>query len=402
MNDSQGRTDTLWSMGDRTEETNVLGQEPVPQRRERPAGRAHAARARRAERRRSLVVVLVVLALVLGAGYVVLSLLDLDPGTGEPTSSAVAVEDFAGPGHGVATVTIEDGANGAQIGQVLADAGVVADAATFADAFAANADATSIQPGTYRLLLEMPSADAVSALLNPASKASLRVTIPEGLLADQILAKVSEKTTIPLEELEAAAEDPKAIGLPSMAGGKVEGWLYPATYEVAPDASATEVLGELVAKTVAVLRAKDVPSQDWQEVLTKASLVEREGKLDEDRPKIARAIDNRLAIDQPLEIDSSVSYGAGATGAPTSAMLADASNPYNTYKNFGLPPTPIASPGEASIDAVLHPAAGSWLFWVTVDLDTGETLFADTYDEHLENVDKLRAWQAENEDAEQD
>ncbi|MBT0995028.1 endolytic transglycosylase MltG [Cellulomonas sp. DKR-3] len=393
----------MWWTGDRTEDTNVLGQDPAPQRRERPAGRARAARARRAQRRRSLVVVLVVLALVLGAGYVVASLLDVRPGGGdEPTASVAASDDFTGPGHGSATVTIEKGASGAEIGRVLTDAGVVADAATFAAAFAANADATSIQPGTYRLLLEMPAADAVTALLNPASKASLRVTIPEGLLAEQILAKVSEKTTIPLQELQDAAKDAEAIGLPAEAGGKVEGWLYPATYEVAPDASAEDVLGELVAKTVAVLEAKHVPRAERQDVLIKASLVEREGKLDEDRPKIARAIENRLAIDQPLEIDSTVSYGAGTTGAPTTAMIEDASNPYNTYTSYGLPPTPIASPGEASIDAVLHPAAGSWLFWVTVDLDTGETLFADTYDEHLENVEKLRAWQAENEDADQD
>jgi UPF0755 protein len=402
VNDSQGRTDTLRWTGERTEETNLLGQEPAATRRERPTGRARAAQERRAQRRRSTVVALVVLALVLGAGYVVASVLELSPGGDEPVVQTVAPDDFTGPGHGVATVDIAKGASGAEIGQVLTEAGVVADASTFAKALAANPDATSIKPGTYRLMLEMPAAEAVDALLDPASKVSLRVAIPEGLLAEQILAKVSEKTTIPLEELQDAAADPEAIGLPDQADGKVEGWLYPAAYEVAPDASAADVLAELVAKTVAVLEAKDVPEDEWQEVLTKASLIEREAKRDEDRPRIARAIENRLAIDQPLEIDSAVSYGAGATGAPTTEMLADESNPYNTYKNFGLPPTPITSPGEASIDAAVHPAAGSWLFWVTVDLDTGETLFADTYDGYLENVEELRAWQAENEDAKQD
>jgi UPF0755 protein len=402
VNDSQGRTDTLWWTSERTEETNLLGQEPTAPRRERPVGRARAARERRAQRRRSIVVALVVLALVLGAGYVVASVLDLSPGGDEPVAPTIVVDDFAGPGHGSATVTIEDGASGAQIGQVLTDAGVVADAATFAEALAANPDASAIEPGTYRLMLEIPAAEAVSALLDPASKASLRVKIPEGLLAEQILAKISEKTTIPLEDLQKAAADADAIGLPDQAGGKIEGWLYPATYEVAPDASAADVLGKLVAKTVAVLKAKDAPEDEWQDVLTKASLIESEAKRDEDRARIARAIENRLDIGQPLEIPSAVSYGAGATGSPTTAMLADESNPYNTYTNYGLPPTPIATPGEASIDAALHPAAGSWLFWDTVDLDTGETLFADTFDEHLEHLEQLQAWQAENEDATQD
>jgi len=153
----------------------------------------------------------------------------------------------------------------------------------------------------------------------------------------------------------------------------------------------------MTAQTVAVLTEKGVPQDQWATVLNKASLVEREARLPEDRPKVARAIENRLDREMKLDVDSSVAYGLGKPGTGlTTADTEDASNLYNTYRHLGLPPTPIASPGAASIDAVLAPAEGDWIFWVTVNLDTGETLFATTLAEHQENVALLRAWQAEN------
>jgi len=279
----------------------------------------------------------------------------------------------------------------------LVEAGVVASAKAFNTAFAANPQSGSIQPGTYRMLLEMKASDAVTALLNPSSRVSFKVTVPEGLSRDQIVAKINEKTLIPVADLEAALADPASIGLPAEANGNAEGWLFPATYDVQPGATAASVLSQMTAQTVAVLTQKGVPQDQWEDLLTRASLVEREARLPEDRPKIARAIQNRLDKEMPLDIDSSVAYGAKKPGtAVTTDDLADANNPYNTYKHLGLPPSPIASPGTASIDAVMSPADGPWLFWVTVNLDTGETLFADTYDEHQANVEKLREWQGAN------
>jgi UPF0755 protein len=153
----------------------------------------------------------------------------------------------------------------------------------------------------------------------------------------------------------------------------------------------------MVARTTALLTSKGVAQDQWETVLNKASIVEREGKLDEDRPKIARALQNRLDRGMLLQIDATVAYGAGVTGrSPNRAELDDASNLYNSYKHQGLPPTPIANPGEASIDAVITPADGPWLFWVTVNPDTGETKFAETYDEHQTYVDELRAWEDAN------
>ena len=114
----------------------------------------------------------------------------------------------------------------------LVEAGVVASTKAFNEAFAENPAGASIQPGTYNMLLEMKASDAIVALLDPASRVSFKVTIPEGLNKTQTLAKISEKTLIPIDQLNAAIADPASIGLPAEAGGNVEGWLFPATYDV--------------------------------------------------------------------------------------------------------------------------------------------------------------------------
>ncbi len=362
-------------------------------RRARASNRAAQERERQEARRRGVVVALVIVALLAGAAYVVLSLMrSSDDASTQPVESTT-VTDFDGPGHGSVTVTIPAGADAAAIGQALELAGVVADAGVFAAEYRSSG-AAPITEGAYVLPLEISAADALEALLDPASKATLNLTLAEGLTSWQTLEKISEKTMIPLAELQAAAADPAAIGLPEQAGGKVEGWLAAGEYEVPSDATAAQVLSQLVARTVQVLTDKGVAADAWQAVLTKASLVEREMTLDEARPVFARVIENRLAKERALEIAASVSYGVGSTGEPTPEMLTDTSNPYNTYQHIGLPPSPIVTPGAASLDAVLHPAEGGWLFWLVVDADSGETKFAVTFDEQMENQAAFDAAQA--------
>lgn len=366
---------------------------PAESRRSRARGRERQQRERQRRRRRTAWVLVVALVLVAGAGYVVVSL--VRGMLGGADQQTVGVQDYPGPGHGTVRVVVNPGDTGAAMATTLVENGVVATRQAFLSAYDANPDATSIQPGTYDLMQEMRASDAVAWLLDPANKASLKVTIPEGLTATQTLDKITEKTLIPTADLQTAIADPASIGLPAEAGGNVEGWLFPATYEVEPDATATQVLSQMTAKTVQVLTDTGVPQDQWETVLNKASLVEREARRDEDRPKVARAIENRLERNLALDIDSAVAYGLGIPGtALTTEMTKDASNPYNTYKHLGLPPTPIASPGEKSIDAVLSPADGTWIFWVTVNLDTGETVFSDTLDEHDAAVQQLREWQA--------
>jgi UPF0755 protein len=375
------------------------GEAPPPSRRSRRVSTEQRAKERKQRRRRSVVVLVLAIALVGGAAFVVWSVVgNVFTGGG---SDEQTVEDFPGPGSGEVQVTVAAGDTGGAIGQTLEEAGVVATAAAFTEAYAANPAATGIQPGTYTVLLEMKASDAVNALLDQANRVSSRVTIPEGYTAAQIYQRLYEITTIPVEDLQAAAADTAGIGLPAVANGNVEGWLFPATYEIEPGSSATSVLAQMVARTTEILTARGVPQDQWETVLNKASIIEREGKLDEDRPKIARAIQNRLDIEMPLQIDAVVAYGLGKSGTElTYADTRDAVppyNPYNTYKVSGLPPTPIASPGEASIDAVLNPAQGPWLFWVTVNPETGETKFAETFAEHQTYVQELRDWEAANE-----
>lgn len=356
--------------------------------------RRKAARARKARRRRTVWVVLLVLVLVGGAGYAVWSMVgDMFDGGGTTATPT----DYPGPGHGSVEIVVNAGDSGQAIGQTLKDAGVVASVNAFVKAYDATPGATGIQPGTYSMLLEIPAADAVTALLNPATRVDSKVVVAEGKTAKEIYAKVAEALGVSPEDVARAAEDTTAIGLPEQAGGKVEGWLFPATYTVAPDDDATSVLKEMTTKTVQVLTDLKIPEDQWETTLIKASLVEREGKLDEDRPKIARAIENRLEQDWRLDIDAAVAYGAGVKGTELNqSHLDDTSNPYNLRRLKGLPPTPIASPGTVSIKAVLTPADGAWMYWCTVNLDTGETWFSVTDDEHQQCVAAMRAWIAEN------
>lgn len=367
--------------------------EPVPT--PRRSGRRPDDRERlRRRRRRGGIVIAVVLALLVGAGFAVFSVLGPLLDRGDDTQ---VVADHPGPGHGATQVVVNPGDTGAAIGQTLADAGVVATVGAFTGAYTANPDAPSIQPGTYDLQLEMKASDAVAALLNPARRVSYRVTVPEGLTAAQTYERISAVTTIPVEALAAAAADPAAIGLPAEAGGNIEGWLFPATYQFEPTVDATTILTQMVGQTVSVLDRLGVQPADRQTVLIKASLVEREGRTAEDRAKIAQAIENRLDREMRLDIDAALAYGLGKPGTGLTNADKESDSPYNLYRVTGLPPGPIAAPSEESINAVLNPTAGPWIFWVTVNLETGETLFAETLAEHNANVQRLRAWQAEQE-----
>jgi len=362
-----------------------------PRRRDRE--RHRAARARKSRRRTTWVVV-IVLAILGTAGYLVWSMLD---GLFDGASASATPSDFPGPGSGAVEVVVNPGDSGQAIGRTLADAGVVATANAFVAAYAANPAATGIQPGTYSLLREIPAADAVQALLNPASRVEEKLTIAEGLTARQIYEKVAAQFGTTADDVATTVGDGTAIGLPEQAGGTVEGWLFPATYTIQPDDDVTSVLTSMTAQTVKVLTDLGAQPDTWETTLIKASLVEREAKHDEDRPKMARAIENRLADDWRLDIDAAVAYGAGVSGTElTKAMLDDTSNPYNLRRLKGLPPTPIASPGAASIKAVLEPADGTWMYWCTVNLETGETWFSTTEAEHSQCVAAMNDWLAAN------
>ncbi|NTW39995.1 MAG: endolytic transglycosylase MltG [Cellulomonadaceae bacterium] len=366
----------------------------------RRGDRAARDRKRRRRRRRNVVALLIALVVLGGSAFAVVQyVLPQFDGFGGTQETS---DDYPGPGQGSVDVVIPEGASGTAMAQVLFEADVVRTAGAFTQAFTANPDAAGIQPGTYRLLLQMRAADAVTALLDSANRVQTKVTIPEGLQVSQILDKLASVTALPVADFTDAMADTAATGLPAESGGNYEGWLFGSTYTFEPGTTPTQMIAAMVAQTISVLDAKGVAAADRQRVLTVASLVEREARTPEDRAKVARGIQNRLDVEMKLDIDASVAYGAGKSGTELTEADLAADTPYNLYVHTGLPPTPIASPSETSIDATLAPADGPWLWWVAINLDTGETRFAETYPEHLQNVALLRQWQAENEAASAD
>jgi UPF0755 protein len=344
---------------------------------------------RRRRRRRGVVAVVIALAVLVGAGYAVVAVLGSLFDRGE---TVAAVTDHPGPGHGSVQVVVNAGDTGAAIGSTLEAAGVVATAGAFSTAYTANPDAASIQPGTYELLLEMKASEAVTALLDPARRISYKVTVPEGLTAAQAFERISAVTAIPITDLQAAAADTAAIALPAEAAGSVEGWLFPATYSFEPGSTATSILTQMVAKTVSVLDGLAVPVERRQTVLTMASIAEKEVSFAEEYPKVARVIQNRLDRQIPLGMDTINAYGLGKPAIELVGSDFDIDNPYNSRLHLGLPPTPISNPGEAAIAGALTPADGNWVYFITVDLDTGETIFTDSYDEFLAGKARFQQW----------
>jgi UPF0755 protein len=356
---------------------------------EDPGPRSTAHRRRRRRRRRSgrsflvLVSALLVVALaVFAAVQFVRPIYD----------RFTASDDYSGAGSGTVTVQIQSGQSGHSIGGTLEAAGVVKSAGAFANAAAASPDGASIQPGTYHLHAKMSAASALALLLDPSSRVTNRVTVREGLRANAVIALLAKQTGQPLADYQAALKKPQTIGLPDWAHGKPEGLLWPATYNFEPKTTAVQQLSMMVHETVTRLRSSNVPDAQALKVLTIASIVQVEARATADGPKVARVLDNRLAINMRLQLDSTVSYVTGKPGVATTAADRANPSPYNTYVHSGLPPGPISNPGQAAINAALHPAAGTWLYFVTVNPTTGETKFATTAAEAAANRAEFQSW----------
>jgi UPF0755 protein len=302
--------------------------------------------------------------------------------------------DYTGEGTGKVLFEVKRGDTVSQIGRNLKSQGVVKSVDAFSDAAKDNADAQDIQVGFYELRKQLPAADALELLVDPDNLVQASVTIPEGLRVSDILPRLAKATDIPLAKFKAAVKDAQGIGLPSYAKGNAEGYLFPATYAFPPTADATEVLAAMVkrwrqaADEADLEGAADKLGYTPGELMIIASLVESEANRDQDRGKVARVIYNRLetdATDKRLQIDATVNYALGRNlGLGLTSEDLDVDSPYNTRKYPGLPPTPIEAPGDQAIEAAADPTPGNWIYYVTVDLDTGETRFTKDYDQFLE------------------
>ena len=345
-------------------------------------------RRKKAEPKRRKVVWFVLIGIVLALGLV----------TGPRiTELVVGPPDFSGPGAGSVQIEVVEGDSIAKIGNVLKAAGVVKSVDAFTAAASENPDSKKIAPGFYEMLIGMKASDAINRLLDPVAKVVYRVVIPEGKRAVDIYEILSEATKIPIAQFEQAASDSNSLPLPGYANGNVEGFLFPATYEFPPTVTAQSALITMIEKFNAVAKQLNLEAlaastgKSVYEILIIASLVEDEG-IPKDFAKVSRVVYNRLAIPMKLEFDSAVNYGLGKPNVLISRDLLNVDTPYNTYKNFGLPPTPISNPGAAAIEAALSPASGDWVFFVTTNLETKETKFTADYSQFLVWKDELLAY----------
>jgi UPF0755 protein len=289
--------------------------------------------------------------------------------------------DYTGPGTGEVVVQVASGDTPTSLGPELVELGVVESARAFILAAEHSSTPNGLVPGFYEMHEHMKASLAYALLLDPKNLVQITITIPEGWRLSQIVAWLGKKSGIAASVYDQDLKNPASLHLPSFAKGNPEGFLFPATYEVLPHETALGVLTAMVqrfdqeANSLNLAAAARRVHLTEDQVIIMASLVQAEGGRISDYPKIARVIYNRLAQQIPLQLDSTVLYGLGKFGIIASNEDLNSSSPYNTYKVKGLTPGPIDSPGAAAIEAVLHPASGNWLYFVTVDPKTGLTKF---------------------------
>lgn len=310
----------------------------------------------------------------------------------------------AGMANGEALVTVVSGDTGQSISQTLYEAGVTKTPEAFYEYLVDTGQNPPFVPGVFQLQQQMTSAAALEAIMDPANKLENSALVREGLTVDQTLPILAEGLGLPLEDFQAAAANPSDYGVEA---DTLEGWLFPAMYEFDPGVTASDVIRRMVDRTVTSLDDAGVPAEDRQRVLTVASIIQREARFEQDFYKVSRVIENRLDPNNQetfglLQMDSTAQYGYGEMhegSVSTSAEAQYDDNPWNTYVHTGLPIGPISNPGDMAIDAAMHPADGPWLYFVTVNLDTGETIFTSTLAEHERARQQWIAWCNDNPDS---
>lgn len=318
-----------------------------------------------------------VVVLVLGAGWVWIER-QVDP----PGAPGAEVE-----------LEIVEGSTTAQIGEFLADNDIIASASVW-DYWTRFNDKGPFQAGIY-VFRENSSFDQAVAVLDagPRPPENVRVTIPEGLTVEEILPRLAdpergvERWTVEAMQAALQSGEIRSRFQPADASS-MEGLLFPETYEIEDETDERTFLRRLVTQLDETLVALDVETRAAAlgrtpyEIVIIASLIEEEAKVDDDRGKISRVIHNRLEQGIALGIDATSRYEAEIEGRDREDIDFTSDSPYNTRRVRGLPPTPIAAPGRASLEAALAPEAGDWIYYVLTEED-GHHTFAETEAEFL-------------------
>ena len=290
---------------------------------------------------------------------------------------------FEGPGPLAADViyTVEKGDSVTVIAQKLMDEGYISDARVFILGFYLNKETGPLKAGEFALQTNV-SMEEIIRIFRSGKSVAYNITLPEGLTSQQIVDRINQ--------------DPILTG--TIDETPAEGSLLPETYAFQRGTTRQDLLDRMTEAQGKVLQAAwdkridNLPFTQPQEAIILASIVEKETGQ---RRRVAAVFINRLNKSMRLQSDPTIIYGIvgpkGALGRPIKQSEIDNPTPYNTYQIDGLPPTPIANPGRAAIEAVLHPVRSDELFFVADG--TGGHLFAKTLKEHNENVAKYRAWQ---------
>ena len=296
-------------------------------------------------------------------------------------------QPFHGSGHGTVTVTIPSGANAGDIGDLLAKRGVVAHGTLFSIRASLAGKRGDFQAGTFTLRRGMSYGAAIDALTSkPGTAPTIDVTIPEGrgrretapLLARSGVAGDYLRATVSSPLL-----DPRAYGAPK-GTPSLEGFLFPATYQLRRQGASA---GTLVADQLKAfkanfakvdLRTARASNLSRYDVITIASMVEREAEVATDRPLVAAVIYNRLRRGMPLGIDATTRYALDDWSRPLTNADFARSGRFDTRAHTGLPPTPIGNPGLASLEAAAHPARVGYLYYVLKPCAHGAHAFSST------------------------
>ncbi|HSJ46246.1 MAG TPA: endolytic transglycosylase MltG [Euzebyales bacterium] len=299
----------------------------------------------------------------------------------------------------VVSVEIPEGVAAAEVGDILVDAGVVDNALSFQVKVRTDPRAEQIQPGTYELHTGMDNDAILDALTDEGEVVETStVTIPEGLTVQQTLKRIADASPYRVKQLRRALA---GVALPAWVPNDLpkdaepfEGLLAPDTYEFRVDLNPQELLNRLVVETDDRMRSLDIRQRRFYRTLIIGSLIEREVRVPKERVTVSSVIQNRLDADRALQIDATVQYARGEAGTRVLTRDTDVRSPWNTYENVGLPPTPIAAPGMAALDAAANPADTDFTFYVVCDFDTGAHAFTDNFDDHRRNAARYRRLRA--------
>jgi UPF0755 protein len=290
-------------------------------------------------------------------------------------------------------VVINKGSGPSQIADTLYNEGLIRNKTTFRIYMKLSKLDRKIKAGKYEFTTDMNVVDIVDKMVKGQVKLdTIKVTIPEGYEIKNIAEAVEKAGLVKKEDFLKAAQEGKYSydflkDLPDRSV-KLEGYLFPDTYEFSKDATAEEIINRMLERFDEVFnsdmrqKAKSM-NLSIDKIVTMASIVEREAKVAEERPVVAAVFYNRLKIKMPLQSCATIQYALGERKEKLLNKDLEIKSPYNTYKNGGLPIGPIANPGKASLEAALNPADVKYLYFVLTDPVKGTHTFTVSYDDFL-------------------